>query len=102
MPCYEVRIISVELKIASKAILLDAIKGLGLSHRLSSDGKMIYLTGVEINLETGIANLEGGYQDVFNQIKQAYSREAVKTVAKKFAWATKTQGSNITVNKVRW
>jgi len=102
MPCYEVRMISVKFKIGNASLLEQALKSLGLMHTVFPNRKLITTEGISLDLESGKAIVLDGYQDRLNQIKQAYSREAVKVAAKKFAWATKTQGSNITVNKVRW
>jgi hypothetical protein len=102
MPCYEERVISVEFKAGNSAVLLKAIDSLGFDHFEHGNTVSINRGSIVIDLAKGTAVFADYYQDSVNKLKQAYSREAIKVAAKKFAWATKTQGNNITVNKVKW
>ena len=99
MPCYEVRRVTVEFKAANKSLLLTALKAAG--HKYSVNGNTVATAGgIVIDLANQTAT--GGNSTMLNKLKQAYSREAVKATAKKFGWATKTQGNTINVTKMQW
>ena len=81
MPCYEVNTFSIEFK-AKNIRLLEKIGA-----EISSDRKEAYWKGVYIDLEKGIATCSS--QSLINELKQAYSIEAVKQSAKMQGWQVK-------------
>lgn len=93
MPCYEVRLVSVEFKAAHKDLLLEALKELGLSVRVS--GSVLYIQGgVEIDLDRQRITCPERMQGIVNRIKQKYSEVVLKKVAAKKKWTVKSKGTN--------
>ena len=103
MPCYEVRTVSVEFKAENRKLLADAIRATGMEVTGSTD-KVITLGygAIELNLATGKAEIREGQQGHLNQLKRAYSAEAIKAAAKKCQWGVKRQGNKATIQKMRW
>jgi len=73
---------SVDINATNRDLLEAAIKSLGLPYERS--GVNFYVAGFSITGNQAI--LQTGQQDTLNQIKQAYSKEAVKKVAKAKGW----------------
>ena len=104
MPCDQLRTSEVDLgKISDKALLLKALGALGYQARLvgaeivfgsSYNGGTVHADG-RVTLTGAAASLE------VNQIKRAYSTEAVKIAAKKFGWSVSSLGQNKFVAKKR-
>lgn len=93
MPCYEVRLVSVEFKAAHKDLLLEALKQLGLSARVS--GNTLYVQGgIEINLDEQRITCPRQQQGLVNRIKQKYSEVVLKKVAEKKKWTVASKGVN--------
>jgi len=103
MPCWEVRTVSVEFKADNRALLNAAIEELGWRHQVASNGEVIINGGdITLDLVRERATVRDSQQAALNQLKQAYSRQAVKSAAKRFNWACKMQGNNATVTKMNW
>ena len=84
MPCYEVRLVSVEFKASNEKILQEAAKALswGFS-KFSMNGTTVQVGRVIIHLDQQTAE---GRQDEINALKRAYSTAAVKAAAKAKGW----------------
>lgn len=104
MPCYEVRTVSVEFRAENRNLLDRAIKSLGWHAQELQDKRLDVQFGqIKFDLVAGKAEVLEGCQGKLNELKQAYSREAVKAAAKKCQWGVKFQGQNkATINKVQW
>jgi len=83
MPCYEVRTISCEFKAANADLLKKALDGLGWSRIVNGDLWTVGppRTSISLNLELGRATIKAGQQSKLNELKRAYSMEAVRLVA---------------------
>ena len=93
MPCYEVRLVSVEFKAAHRDLLLQALKELGLSYR--EDENTIYVGGgIQIDLARQQVRCASERRDLVNQIKQQYSAVVLKRVAEKKKWSVSASGKN--------
>jgi len=93
MPCYEVRLVSVEFKAAHRDLLLQALKELDLSFRVSED--IIYLRdGIQIDLGRQVVRCPQNMQGLINRLKQKYSEVVLKKVATKKKWSVKAKGQN--------
>ena len=94
MPCYEIRKVSVEFKVGSKDMLLNALNAMGLSVTVRDD--IIALRGerITINLKKGMVEYQLGRERTINKIKVAYSTEVVKAIAQKKHWVLKQNMKN--------
>lgn len=103
MPCYEVRTLSVEFKADNRQLLDTAIKTTGMMI-WQHDADVINLEygSIILDLTTGTAKVQDGYQDKLNELKRAYSKECVKAAAKKAAWNVKWSGKEVVVSKLKW
>jgi hypothetical protein len=107
MPCYEVRTISVEFKAENRNLLDAAARSIGLNDlRNVGNGRLemgphfgAYIT---LDLTNGRAEVRDGYQSLLNELKRAYSREAIKAAAKQVNWACKMTGNQATITKMKW
>jgi len=107
MPCWEVRTVSVEFKADNRKLVHAAAESLGMRVEEQSDGTIWLNAGefpgsIKLDLERGQAEVRSGYQRHLNKLKQAYSRECVKTAAKKAGWVVKWSGEKAVVNKLKW
>ena len=96
MPCYEVRLMSVEFKAKSYENLMDALKKIFREkdllefNKFNDIKKMIYLNANRtefIDLRNGKITME--YPAMINEIKREYSKVVVKKLAKKMKWLYK-------------
>lgn len=102
MPCYEVRTLSVEFKAEHIDLLEKALDSLGWIRDWNGAKTFCRLNnGIELDLRTGKATIQEGQQDRLNQLKRAYSMEALKQVTVKNRWQINkikaTKGSLIRV-----
>lgn len=103
MPCYEVRTVSVEFKADNRQLLDAAIKATGMMiWQHDTDVINLEYGSVILDLTTGTAKIQDGYQDKLNELKRAYSKECVKAAAKKAAWNVKWSGKEAVVSKLKW
>jgi hypothetical protein len=96
MPCYQVNVISVELKAENEAMLTAALETLGHQYVFNSDGSVTVRTnGGNILIKDGRAQFSyaNGQADV-NALKREYAKEGVKAVAKKYGFNIKTQSES--------
>jgi hypothetical protein len=99
MPCYTVQTMSVTFKAQNAELLLEAVKSLGLRF---TAGRKINITTrsgrIIIDLDAETAELSGSsttlVQNDLNELKRAYSMEALKVIARKQHWSLKSKPSN--------
>ena len=103
MPCYEVQRISVEFHAENKELLMKALKSLGWKHEIRTDGKVsIDYNTIVLDLEKGKAEMESYQQDRLNQLKRAYSQQAIAAACKQNLWMNKTAGDKMKGQFVRF
>lgn len=93
MPCYTVSEVNVTFKVAHVDLLAKAAKQLGYGYArignaitLSSPGAV-----VKVDLLRGIAVAQD--QQLVNELKRAYSQQAIKLAAKLGGWQVKNLSS---------
>lgn len=94
MPCYEVNLISVDLKAADKETLEEALKSLNLKYHYSGTTLHIQTPAGSIEVNNGVAELREGTQGWLNKIKQAYSLKTIEKIAKRYKFTISTKGDN--------
>ena len=103
MPCYEVNTVSVEFKIAHRNLLEAAVKVLGWSIRSNTTTSVLVedqsFNSLLIDLVGGKVSIRDGQQGVLNQLKRAYSLEAVKLAAKVGGW--KVSGLKVNLDNTK-
>jgi hypothetical protein len=95
--------VSVEFHAEHRQVLERAIDALGWTAKQIATGYIIdckSVTPLEINLVTGQARVEQRQQSQLNQLKVAYSRQALKLAAKINGWQLQ-QKSNTTGHLIR-
>lgn len=96
MPCYTERRVTVELKVADKALLRQALATMGVRVVESGEVWMLYRENRALGRFVG-GQVELGYgvnATFVNDIKQAYSVQAVKQAARRFNWTVLSQKEN--------
>jgi hypothetical protein len=105
MPCDSIQTSAIDLgKISDKALLMKALGELGYQARMVG-AEIVF--GSSVNGGTvradGTVNLVGQATALsVNQIKRAYSTEAVKIASKKFGWNLQATGDRKFVAKKRY
>lgn len=97
MPCWEVRLVSVEFKAQSKELLLTALKNLNLQYTEKNGVININYGDIVIDLANSKVTYEDDRQSLVkavNRIKVAYSTEVVKAIALKKNWVLKQNAEN--------
>ena len=97
MPCWEVRTVNVEFKAAHADLLDKAIKALGWkSQKLDANNLWVFSGwgAMTLNLATGKSTIREDQQAKLNELKRAYSAQAIKLAAKLNGWQVKTAGAN--------
>jgi len=102
MPCYTVQTTDVKFKVEHMDLLEQALKALNwtfakdLSYDRSTVKAYLLGNGIRIDLTTGLARVTESQQDKLNELKRAYSKEALKKFAKLNQWSIPATGK---VNK---
>jgi len=95
MPCYEMRMMSVEFKAKHLSLLRSAVQALGWSCEAHLDGLSVNPAGVTpaflINMTTQTVKVNIFQQFQLNQLKQQYSKKALQRAAKLQGWQFKQQ-----------
>jgi hypothetical protein len=96
VPCYELNLISVDLKAADHDTLKDALDALGLKYVVRGGEMTIQTPSGRITVKDGKAEFDedSGCQDWVNKIKQAYSVKTVERIAKRFKFSITTKPGN--------
>lgn len=101
MPCYTIRTVSAELTVADADILLrgmvqakfrnvHVIEG-GIISAATSDGRWLRITGGRVEMED-VSQRE--VQGVAEAVTRAYAAEVIRTGARKYGFALKTDTRN--------
>jgi hypothetical protein len=85
MPCYTVRLISVEFKAENLKVLEEAAKLLNMPFTLNANKTFAAVGPISISLQNQTA--EAYYHKDINALKRAYSQAAVKMAAKSKGWS---------------
>jgi len=104
MPCYQVQTVSVEFKIAHRDLLdkaLDALardtigsEAMGWVRDWNIAGTFCRLqNGIELDLRIGKASMQASQQGQLNELKRAYSQQAIKLAAKLNGWQLKSKNN---------
>ncbi|HUU89380.1 MAG TPA: hypothetical protein VMX17_16730 [Candidatus Glassbacteria bacterium] len=100
MPCYQISIVSVELKMRNKELLLQTLADLRISYRdLGDVVRTSSYLNITFYLDEGMVELPETSQSTYNRIKQRYSQKAIEIVAKKRRWILKQNGNKLTATK---
>jgi len=97
MPCYEVNLISVEFKVNNRKWLEAALKECGFTYwKTHSRGNVIEDVTFRIKLDTGVVEMDRNPNTAYkvNQLKQAYTKQAVMEAARKHKWAVKMNSTS--------
>ena len=95
MPCWEVRTMSVEFKAKHRRLLEQAVEALGWSWKSEGQGLRVQLPGwnsFTIDFVEQKAIGKESLQGKINQLKQQYSKQALRRAAKLQGWQMKTKG----------
>jgi len=102
MPCYEIRLTTVEFKAEHKDLLIEALKGLKLQHTVRPNGEIwVDNRNIRLDLTAGKATMaEGsGNQNTLNAMKRSYTAQAVNKYAKLQGWVNQAKpGQQLTVS----
>ncbi|MFA5262216.1 MAG: hypothetical protein WC378_00210 [Opitutaceae bacterium] len=94
MPCYEVRTVSVEFQAAHKDLLIKAIQALGWTYAVSGARVLVRPQGgyeMTVDLSAGVVVAQDQQQFRVNELKRAYSVQAIKQTAKLNGWLIETE-----------
>jgi hypothetical protein len=93
MPCYTVRTIQQDLTVGDKDVLVRGLKAAGFTVSENANGIMA-TKGYEAAVIAGgrIETTEAG-KHLINEVKRAYSNEAVRTAAKRYGWLLQPQAT---------
>ena len=97
MPCWEVRTMCIEFEAKHLELLKKAIKALGWNCEDIASGLRVKTadpawTSFTIDLVSQKAEIRTEQQPLLNQLKQQYSKEALKRAARLRGWQFKQQG----------
>jgi hypothetical protein len=93
MPCYEVRLVSVEFKAQHKDLLIQALNEVGLEFRVS-ENRIVVAGEIKIDLDRQEVRCPEVLRGTVNEIKRKYSEVVLKKVAGKKRWSVKNTGTN--------
>jgi hypothetical protein len=95
VPCYEVNLISVDLKAADRTTLDAALQALGLKYTERNGEITIQTPSGRITVRNGQAEFTNSdCQSWVNKIKQAYSVKTVERISKRFKFNITTKPGN--------
>ena len=95
MPCYQVNIVSLQLKLTSKERLVQALKELG--YQVEVRNRVVFAGDMTFNLDVGEVDMRGTSRnavDRLNRVNRKYSEIALREIAKKKRWSFKMQEEN--------
>jgi len=98
MPCYQVRTVSVKFSVKHVPLLERAAKKLNLN--FEQRGRLCRVGPIIVDLEKGEATVTE--QGLLNQLKVAYSKEAIAMVARQFNWSMQSTGNQFVLRKAKW
>ena len=87
-------LISVEISVANKDLLEQALTALGLKWTAVRDGITIHTPGGNITIVNGKATLEDRAMPWLNKVKRMYSVKTIELVSKKYKFNLTTKSDN--------
>jgi hypothetical protein len=93
MPCYQVNLVSLELKAENEELILKVLGAMKLAPRKYGDS--ISTTIGTFNIDSQKVDILESQLNTFNRFKKNYAIESIKIAAKKNRWTLKQK----TVNK---
>ena len=94
MPCYTVRLVTIEFKAKNIDILIAALKSLDWSFQQNGNKLSIQAGQMEIDLDKQQVKVRESSQSNINILKRKYSEMAIVQVAIKRKWALKQLKEN--------
>jgi hypothetical protein len=92
MPCYEVRLTTVEFKAKYAAVLEEAMSRLGIRFQKYEWGYQTYQMKIDLVKEK--VTMPEGSQDILNALKREYSKVCLEAIAKQKRWRLKQTAAN--------
>lgn len=92
MPCYQVNTTTVEFKQRHKDLLVKALEDLGWYAEWQGNRVTIPDYDLSIDLDGRTAKVDAAYVGRVNELKVAYSRQAVRKAARRVGWSHKHKG----------
>jgi len=89
MPCYQVNLMSVELKVRSKETLVQALRRLGKKFVDNGDVINVPDEWIIFDLAAGKVSAPANRMVTINKVKQEYSRLVVDKVARAKGWSVR-------------
>lgn len=104
IPCYEVNTYSLAFKAKNVDLMMEVLKGMGLSPRYSKEYKEITTDIGTFDLVSGEVEVTSRNRSKINSFRKMYSEKVIETAAKKFKWNVKRKkvGNKTTYNAVKW
>ena len=99
MPCWEVNLISVEFKAKHLDVLEKALQEININYQINKNIINIGNGRVNINLTNQLAEFDKKQQSLVNEIKRAYTRQAVIKASNKKKWILKFHDKNKMIAK---
>lgn len=99
MPCWQVRLTTVDFNMKSVDLLEKAAKSLGYKVNIEREGKQVvvydYSTMIRLDLENQKATFDLTNMNKFNHLKKTYSIKVAEDMAKKHKWLFKQNQNKI-------
>jgi hypothetical protein len=94
MPCYQVQTVSVAFKVAHVDLLEKAAKQLGYGYAKIGNSVTLSSPGAALKVDLGAGRCIAQDQQLVNELKRAYSQQAIKLAAKLGGWQVKNLSSS--------
>lgn len=90
---------TVELKAADRKLLAEALKALGYKFVQNGNQFVVQTPAGQVTINDDSAEFESRAQGYVNKIKQAYSLQTVKAMAKKYKFNIVNKGDQIVLRR---
>jgi len=90
----------VKFSVKHVSLLESAAKKLNLN--FEQRGRLCRVGPIIVDLEKGEATVAKTEQGLLNQLKVAYSKEAIAMVARQFNWSMQSTGNQFVLRKAKW
>ena len=99
MPCYQVNLLSVEIKAADRDLLERALRSLKFKYTRIRDELIIRTPNGTITISGEQASLPASAQEELNRIKCAYSDVVIEEAAQRFNWTVSEEDDMIVLRR---
>lgn len=100
MPCYQVRLVTVEFKAENKELLTKSLKDIGMWFQEYPNRKnIIYLSDGQIDLERQTISIPDYFAHKINELKRKYSENVVRMIAAKKKWIVKEKAGKLELKR---